>query len=307
MNSPEKRPRLVADPTMARAPSKGTSCREILIEDLPGVVDCLTRGFPERPRHFWRIGLERLARWDNAPGYPRFGHALVHDGMIVGVLLQIHSVRDTPAGVAVFCNLSSWCVDPEYRGYAILLHAKAVARKEVTYLNISPAPHTRPTIERLGFRRYAAGQFVFLPLLSRPRADISVEAFDISTATASSLPSSERRLLVDHVERGCLAVLAINDGMAFPFVFQRRSFKNGLLPYLYLIYCRDVAALPTFAHALGRHFLFRGPSICVVDANGPAPGLTGRFFPGRHEKYADGPTPARLADLAYSELVIFDL
>ena len=57
------------------------------------------------------------------------------------------------AGAAVpRCNLSSWYVEPSFRAYAPLLVSQALRHKHVTYLNVSPAPHTLPIIEAQGFR-----------------------------------------------------------------------------------------------------------------------------------------------------------
>ena len=44
--------------------------------------------------------------------------------------------------------------------------AGAPPDKDVTYLNVSPAPHTRPIIEAQGFARYCDGIFIAVPLLN---------------------------------------------------------------------------------------------------------------------------------------------
>ena len=63
------------------------------------------------------------------------------------------------------CNLSSWYVDPAFRAYATLLVSHALSHRDVTYLNVSAAPHTWPIIEAQGFARYCDGIFVAVPLL----------------------------------------------------------------------------------------------------------------------------------------------
>ncbi|MGN6513832.1 MAG: DUF885 family protein, partial [Lysobacteraceae bacterium] len=57
--------------------------------------------------------------------------------------------------------------DPAYRNYAPLLTKIAQRHKDVTYLNISPAPWTWPIIETQGFRAYCRGIFFSLPALAR--------------------------------------------------------------------------------------------------------------------------------------------
>ena len=66
-------------------------CRLIADKALGEVLDCLQRGFPERPRVYWSQGLERLSRRRRIADYPQYGYALYADERVVGVLLQIFS------------------------------------------------------------------------------------------------------------------------------------------------------------------------------------------------------------------------
>lgn len=282
----------------------GVICRPIEDADLEAVVDCLQRGFPERPRRYWEQGLARMARRIPLQDYPRYGHALALDGRIVGVLLQIYSRREAPGGGSVLCNLSSWCVDKEHRGHASLLHLACVRRKEVTYINISPAEHTRRAIEAFGFRRFTEGRMVAAPLLSAPRRGVRVVRFVADAAEAALLSPDERQIMREHAEIGCLALVCVEKGRAYPFVFQPRRIFRNLVPCPQLVYCRDVSEFVRCAHAIGRRLLFQSGPFCLLDAIGPVPGLFGRFFPAPVPKYFKGPTPPRLGDLAYTELVI---
>jgi hypothetical protein len=82
----------------------------------------------------------------------------------VGVVLMIFTLQG--GGAQARCNISSWYVDPLYQGYASLLIAAAIRLKHVTYINVSPATHTRPVIEAQGFRRDSNGQMLCVPILS---------------------------------------------------------------------------------------------------------------------------------------------
>src|SRR5215471_17367697 len=129
-------------------------CRRIEDADADHVVTLLTRGFaPRRPRRFWEQVIACLARRAVPQGMPRFGFLLESDGAVVGAILQIFS--GSPAGdggpTAPRCSVSSWYVDAEFRGYASLLVAQALKQKDVTYLNVSAAPHTRPIVEAQGY------------------------------------------------------------------------------------------------------------------------------------------------------------
>jgi hypothetical protein len=248
-----------------------------------------------------------MARMSQRPAladFPKYGYLLEAAGGVVGVILMIHSRDSEEAGAGVRCNLSSWCVDREFRGYALVLHATAVKRKEVTYLNVSPAPHTRRAIEAGRFKRFCDGQIVFAPLLSAARRDISVMAFAADAPESALLSQSEREILTEHAALGCRALVCIRKGVAYPFVFQRRAAFHRLVPCEQLIYCRDMDELVQCAGSIGRHLMFRAWPLFVVDANGPIEGLVGKYFAEYGPKYFKGPVQPRLGDLSYTELVI---
>ena len=285
--------------------SKSAVRRRLIEEaDLPGVVACLRRGFPTRPKAYWTRALARMAGRPAIEGAPRYGYLLEAGPRIVGVLLVIAARHPGPGGAEIRCNLSSWCVDPPWRAYAPFLNSAAVTDAGITYVNVSPARHTRPVIEALKFRRYCDGQILFVPALSPRRPGLRVVAFAQGSPEAALLPEAERRLLADHVALGCRALIVVEAGAAHPFVFQRRATFHRLLPCQQVIYCRGLDELALCAGAIGRHLALRAWPLFVVDANGPAPGLVGRYFADRGAKYYRGPAPPALGDLAYTELVI---
>ena len=289
---------------MPETASRGIVCRPIEEGDIPTVLDCLVRGFPERRRDYWVHGLERLAALPQIGDYPRYGRLLEMDDAVVGVMLQIFSTREGAEGEAPRCNLSSWCVDPDYRGYGHALHARSVARREVVYVNISAAPHTVAALKAVGYRRYSEGQFLFAPLLSRSAAGARVLEFSKASAEARTLSQADHRLLADHGDFGCLALIGMKDGVATPLIFQKRAIWRERVPCLQVIYCRDSSDLATFSGALGRFLARRGQFLCVLDANGAVPGLVGRFLPGRELRYYKGATAPQACDLAYTEIVV---
>ena len=92
-------------------------------------------------RHaFWRHVLAGLKARAVPDGMPRYGYLLENAGVPVGAILLIFAA--TPGGEAPRANVSSWYVEPAFRGYAPLLVAQALKLKPVTYLNVSAVPHT---------------------------------------------------------------------------------------------------------------------------------------------------------------------
>src|SRR5579863_3667162 len=125
---------MVNDPAPSRAPT--IRCRRIDESDVDQIVDLLTRGFPARHPSYWRAGLARMAAARRPGGYPRFGFVMESEGAPVGVILQLfHESRDENGTPHIRCNLSSWYVEPAFRGHASLLASLATRDRNVTYLN----------------------------------------------------------------------------------------------------------------------------------------------------------------------------
>ncbi|BDV37516.1 hypothetical protein [Methylocystis bryophila] len=239
--------------------------------------------------------------------YPKYGYLLEGGAGLIGVILLIFSVRQGEEGSYTICNLSSWYVDPEYRGYASLLIAAAVRHKTVTYVNVSPALHTWRTIEAQGFRRYSDGMFVSLPALGGAAPRVSVETFDPRRDYKNILSAAEYELIAAHVDYGCVALIAMEAGLGHPFVFVRRQRLRGFVPNHQLCYCRDVADFPRFSGPLGRALIMRGVFLVLVDARAPLRGLPGLYFADCRPNYFKGPHEPAIGDLAFTEAVLFGL
>ena len=294
------------------APAKpALRCRAIGEADLDAVVRLLGQAFPARSAAYWRRGFARHVARPLPADLPRYGFLLEADGEPVGVLLTLHTDQGFRPGGGVRCNLSSWYVDPRFRPQAALLDRLAMRNAGVTYVNVTPAPHTWPLLEATGYVRSVAGQILALPALARRHPGVSVRPVAAGDPL-DDLDPYERRLLGDHIGYGCLGFVWSDGTESGPIVLQpRRIGLAGLLPgleisCLQVIYCRSVADLPRIAAPLGRLMLTRHRTpLLLVDAAGPQAGLAGRFFEGRRVKYTRGPNPVAAGDLAYTEIVLF--
>lgn len=280
-------------------------CRPIREADWEGVVDCLCRGFPERDRSYWIQALTRLSLRPAVAEFQQYGFALEKAGRIVGVVLTLYTRYRRQEGDEIRCNLSSWSVDAEFRPYAIKLITAVLKQKDVTYTNVSPAPATLKHNLALGFRLFSSGQFAFLPAFSSVQRSCRVLEARSDLAEMAMLSDSERYILSEHAALGCLSLICICDGAAFPFVLMPRRTLRGLIPSYQVIYCRSLADVSQCAGAVGRFLLRSGILLCVVDAKEPIAGLFGWYRPNRGLKYFKGPRPPSLGDLTFTELVIF--
>lgn len=286
-------------------------CRQIQEEDLDAVVALLCRGFSDRDTAYWNRGFARHRERRPPAGYPLYGFLLEAGGNIVGVLLTLHSAPEGDGG-PVRCNLSSWYVEPEFRSHGPLLDRMASRRKEVTYLNVSPAPHTWPILEASRYRRYCDGQMLAIPALSIPGRGQAVRAV-AKGDDLGDLSGDDRALARDHLGYGCIGFVCRDRDGPRPILVQKRgiglvpNFKRwGQVPAAQLIYARDIGDVALFGARIGRHLLGRfATPLMVIDARGRIPGLVGRYFPGRAPKFQRGAAVVRLGDLAYTELVLF--
>jgi hypothetical protein len=285
------------------APVPAIRCRQIGEADIPAVANLLGRGFPNRGRHFWLLALRRLTEHQPPPGLPKYGYLLETGGDPVGAILLIFSTTREGRQISTRCNLSSWYVEPAYRTYATLLVSQALRHKDVTYLNVSAAPHTWPIIEAQGFSRYCDGVFLAMPTLQGLFKSEVVKVFDAGQKPAVTFDPFDQDILSRHAEHGCITLWCETPDRAYPFVFRPRLVKN-LLPCAQMIYCDDIADFVRFAGPIGLYLARHGRPFVIVDSNGAIPGLLGVFFRGSMTKYFKGPQRPRLGDLAYTEYAV---
>jgi hypothetical protein len=276
-------------------------CRQITAADLDETAALLKQGFPIRSLSYWTQGLAKLGDHPTPPDCPKYGYVLEVEGRLVGVLLLISTALPSGDITITRCNVSSWYVQDSYRGFASLLITAAARKKHVTYINVSPAPHTFETIKMQGFTCCAEGQFYSFPIMTAPVGHVRIRTIERDVAATDS----ETEILKTHAGYGCLSIICETDGQRYPFIFLRRKLAHRLLPGAQLIYSRDIADFSRFAGNLGWFLLNYGMPCVIVNANGPIPGLAGRYYEGRGPKYYKGPNPPLLSDLAFSEMVLF--
>ena len=233
-------------------------CRLIAEEDLDEVVDCLKRGFPERPRIYWTRALERLSRRPQIADLPpirlcpvcgrrrRRGAAadrLPGGERRIGPQQSLELVRRR--GISRLCAFAAY---------------DRVKRKEATYLNISPAMHTRQG--HRGVRVPALFQRPDRPAAPSLGAAAQRQRSRLSWKMGRTRPFSPRAsaaLLADHAEFGCRRLLCVKDGAAYPFVFLDRKIFRRLVPCPQLVYCRGLDEFVRFAGAIGRDLVSHRP------------------------------------------------
>ena len=72
------------------------------------------------------------------------------------------------------------------------------------------------------------------------------------------------------------------------FAFLPREVKGVGRRVAQLAYCADTSSFTRFAGPIGRWLMTQGLPLVILDAQGPVPGLVGRFFKDRAPKYFRG-------------------
>jgi hypothetical protein len=280
--------------------------REIVAEDLGAIAKLLAHGFTRSTPLDWMGILEKLSRHPTPVTLPRYGYLIESGRAVVGVILVISSVVQTDGAMSLRSNLSSWYVLPPFRGYAPLLLSRLLKNPDVTYVNVSPAPHTLPIILAQGFVPLSSGKF-FVPINPFARlGNAKVQLIKPDDSEIPGLDQFERDLLLAHARYGCISVSCQTPDGAYPFVFRPRLIKRRI-PSAQLIYCRDIADLARLFGPVGRSLGRRGRFMVSVDSDRPIEGLRGLHVMGVNPKYYRGPARPRVGDLAYTESAMFGI
>lgn len=279
-------------------------CREMTEGDFEVVTGLLTKGFAAwREAPFWRRALRRLADRAVPAAMPQLGYVLEVSGAVVGVLLLIASEWTEAGELVRRCNVSSFYIEPEFRLYGTLLVRQALRRRDVTYINVTPAPETWDLLAAQGYKRYASGRTIMLPLLARSAVRARARFAGPSIPPGPDLEAAEIELMREHANWDCLNLICETESGRVPFVFGLRH-RRGVLPFAYLLYCRSQESLAAHARALGFALARRGIFLIVADADSEIAGVPGRFQPG-HPKFFRGDKAPQAGDLAYTERAVF--
>lgn len=279
--------------------------REIVEDDLPKVVALLCEGFPGRKPEYWRTGLRKIGTRERPEETEKYGFVLAADNELRGVVLTIPSIHLDGSGPRVFINISSWYVQPPFRGSpARELYRRACRREDVTYTNLSPALHTIKTIRSFGFEEWTAGQMIAVGLKWDRSSLQKNRIVSWSGIGSVEICPSDKKLLADHESLGCLTLCIDTPNGASPFIFVRRRVK-GFIPCAQLIYCRDSSDLVGHGLAISSWLMMRGFPLMLVDTSASIEGLLGLYMGSRGSKYFKGHRPIKAIDHTYSEMVFF--
>src|SRR5262249_59202374 len=186
------------DAMRLRPTASNVRMREIATGDFAAIAKLLASGFTRSTPQDWMDIFDKLSRHPTPVTLPKYGYLIVSDDAVVGVILVISSVGKTYGAMSLRSNVSSWYVLPPFRGYAPLLLSRLLKNPDVTYVNVSPAPHTLPILAAQGFVPLFSGKF-FVPI--NPFARSGNAKVQLIKPDDSEIPGHdqfERDLLLAH-------------------------------------------------------------------------------------------------------------
>lgn len=293
--------KLFKEPPVVRPTVMSLRCREITPADLDGVIDLLMKGFGTSRSHWERV-ISLLTNHNTPENFPKYGFMLENGDTPVGVLLLIFTTRLINGNSQVWCNESSYYVDPAFRVYATILVRRAHRHKEVIYLNLTPTFHSWKVLDAQGYKRLTKGVYAALPALCRTQRNVQLHVVT-ATYRDERLDPPENDLLATHAGYGCLSVICEYQGTLHPFVFAPCR-RHGL-PMAHLVYRREQSDFTMFAGTLGRFLLRHGYPVVLLDSDHRM-AIPGKQI-GSMPKYWLGPERPRTGDLAYTEIPMFQV
>ncbi|MBA3660209.1 MAG: hypothetical protein H0W64_00595 [Gammaproteobacteria bacterium] len=173
--------------------------RRASFDDAENIVSLLEGFYPGVPNHWRKIFTPRA--WDIEENFP--GYVIVDQKKIVGFLGTIFSDHQTEKGQMRLCNLTTWYVEPPYRQHGLMLFLKVMKIPNVSWTNLTAAPHTYEWLQRSGFKTLENKQTVVLPLPQFSPTQVTIT----TQIEETNLPISLHPIYDKHRNLNCKHIL----------------------------------------------------------------------------------------------------
>lgn len=258
---------------------------------------------------------QRLFDYEWFDEKPNLGFILAHGDEIVGFLGTVYARRQIGSTRNVVCNLTSWYVRPDYRGWGTALLAAATRDDGISYTALTPGPLSRQVFMALGFQRLDEHRIV-MPLLldaetlHKPRPVI---LFDPG-AVRRSLNEQQQRTYDDHAPYDCLQLVLIAGSERVYIVVKRRTMSLRRLhrwfladvrfPYSEVLHCSAPPLLAQHLEHVRLAVLRRQRTLALVADQRLFPVRPRGILKSDHTFYRSPLLDAGTLDKLYSELVL---
>jgi hypothetical protein len=254
-----------------------------------------------RSPEVWARDFRRSRR----PETPNHGFCLRDEGRLVGVIGALYGDRQRDGKPEQLCNITSWCVLPEYRQHSTRLAISILAQGDRTYTDFSPTKVVAATLKFLKFVELDERRAVSPNL---PRWFAGVRLHTRPDAIATHLNGDALRAFEHHRDLPWLRhLLLTHNGRACHVIYKPDRVKGwGAARVLHV---SDPALYRRGAGRLALHWLSRGLMFNVVElrlvAEPLRPYLLQTGFTRKVVRPATGMSDN--VDYLYSETLLFDL
>jgi acetoacetyl-CoA synthetase len=249
---------------------------------------------------------------------PGLGFVLVDGDEIVGFLGTIYANREIDDKGGLICNLSSWYVRSQYRGWGAALLRAALRDESITYTCLTPNLLSQHVFEMLGFSELSSSLLILPPLLHvetlrHARPQISFDSKTIRVV----LDDRQRCLFDDHAPYDCLQ-LVVQEGPEHAYIVVKRRVMpvpklarllpaGARMPYSEILHCSNPRLFARHLERVKLAILWRQrTALLLAETRLFSPRLRGATM-GEHTYYRSPLFGAGELDKLYSELVLLPI
>jgi len=144
------------------------------------------------------------------PADAPLGFLLEAQGKIVGFMGCIWADRKVKGSNLRYCNLSNWCVLPEYRRWSLDLFFAIVKAEHVTYTDLSAIPEIVRLLTALKFKLVSKNKLFTAPFLHVASLIHRATVKTNSQIVSSDLDEEQGTYWQDHQNLGCQFTLIVD-------------------------------------------------------------------------------------------------
>jgi hypothetical protein len=234
---------------------------------------------------------------------PNHGFMLRVGQRVVGTQLAFYSERLIAGRAERFCNISSWCVLPEFRFHSLRVHKAVLAQDGYHITSLTPSENVVPIHDRFKFR-YLDTSAALIPNLPWPSRPGRTKVSSNPDVIESTLSGTELAIYRDHAQALAARHVVLIRGQDSCYVIYREMRQKGI-PFAAILYASNPelfhrALLPLTRHLLIRHRLLATRAELRFIGRQPRLSLKRTSWPQMYR--SDSLEPDQIDDL-YSELM----
>ena len=235
---------------------------------------------------------------------PNHGFMLRDGERVVGTLLALYSQRRIAGRTERFCNMTSWCVLPEYRARSMSLLNAVLAQEGYHFTVLSPDVGPREILAWLKFQAFDTSA-ALVPNLPWPTLPGGTRISADPDVIARTLTGEELALYQDHAGALAASHVVLIDGEESCYVMFRTDRYKGAPVLAVVLHVSNPLLFQRSLKVLTRHLLVRHGAIATIAEmriTGYKP-LMSIAVNRRPKMYRSTGLQAGQIDYLYSELV----